>query len=166
LAASGTSLSESRILQTPIHREDREPRLLELVPESDNFFSRFPNAIRKHEFHVTLRFVGGAAMPLDEEQMYRALEGSAVRVEPLVLLISSKLIALSVRIVDAAAASLCRNACPHVTMALAPTTKAYQSNEELAALFSGELLPRDSFATAVPVRDGLELVGIVQRYTS
>ena len=138
--------------------------LLEVVPEADQFFTRFPNATKKSEFHVTLRFVGGAPMSAEEGAQFQSVEGMTVRVEPLVLLVSSKLIALSVRLVDSRIAQMCRNACPHVTIALAPMVKPYQSNEELEALFSGQLQARDPMALPVPVGDGLELVGVVTRF--
>jgi hypothetical protein len=141
--------------------------LLEVVPESDIFFSRFPASLRKDEFHVTLMFVGGAYKGVEGAAMearFRSVEGQTARVEPQILLISSRLICLSVRILDPVIASLCSNRCPHVTMVLAPGTKAFQSNEELERLQSGELFARDPLAIAVPVGDGLQLVGNVQRY--
>ena len=137
--------------------------LLEAVPEADIFFTRFPSALRKDEFHVTLLISPQTA---EMEVPYAAIEGRAVRVEPLLLLITSKLICLSVRFVDLGIAALCSNRCPHVTIALSPGTKAYHSNSELELYSAGQLTENDPFAIAVPVGDGFHLEGKVHRYFS
>lgn len=137
--------------------------VLDMVPEANDFFACFPAALRKDEFHATLLFAPPTA---DSEAPYMAVEGHSTLVEPAMLLVTSKLICLSVRFVEPGIAALCRNKCPHITLALAPGTKAYQSNSELELFQGGQLAGSDPHAVAVPIGDGFQIDGKVRRYFS
>lgn len=109
----------------------------------------------KSELHCTLFFMGRAGATEAEEAPYAALNGQQCHVDVHFVAVTSRLVAARVSLVDPAVAQLCRNAHPHLTVALGDRVPAVESNAVLAAVAAGS-----SDADVVPMR--CRLHGVVE----
>lgn len=91
-------------------------------------------------FHCTLFYVG--KKPADESWYY-SKEGCSVALRFTFLLQTPRLACTQVQILDAEVASMCRNKCPHVTLALAKGVRPVESNTALESYLAGRVDPLD-----------------------